>query len=84
LLADSFEGCDYVTPDMINNQVIKLNQAFNPSNFNFQLATTDYTNRTLWCGPLQCQRIVPHPVHSSPAGALSMLCSGTVGAFSPL
>lgn len=52
LLADNFEGCDYVTPDMIASQVVKLNQAFNPSNFNFRLATTDYTNRTLWCGPI--------------------------------
>jgi hypothetical protein len=54
--ADDFSGCDYVSPDMINNQVVKLNQAFNPSNFNFQLATTDYTNRTLWCGLCRCSR----------------------------
>ncbi len=62
MLADSFEGCDYVTPDMISSQVIKLNQAFNPSNFNFQLATTDYTNRTLWCGALTLWHMGPHPV----------------------
>lgn len=57
-----------MTPDMINNQVIKLNQAFNPSNFNFQLATTDYTNRTLWCGPLTSQHMGPHPVRGQSCG----------------
>jgi hypothetical protein len=67
--ADSFEGCDYVTPDMIANQVVKLNQAFNPSNFNFQLATTDYTNRTLWCGPALAAAVSIFPPGPSPLSA---------------
>lgn len=46
--ADNFGGCEYVTPTMIQNQMTVLNQAFNPSNFNFVLASTDYTNRSIW------------------------------------
>lgn len=46
--ADNFDGCPYVTPTMITNQVNVLNQAFNPSNFNFVHASTDYTNRSIW------------------------------------
>ena len=68
--ADTFEGCDYVTPDMIGSQVAKLNQGFNPSNFNFQLATTDYTNRSAWCGrrpPCSRRGTVPHPACCIPA-----------------
>lgn len=48
-VTDDGDGCSFVTPEMINDQITQLNAAYGPSNFAFNLVSREDTMRTAWC-----------------------------------